>query len=186
MPATPSIEQQLADSQAEVQRLREHADQVLTEKKRLQAQLIDLGGIQEKYDAATKELTHLKLDVPVQALATEIAVDPKLFLSLWNESHKFALDDQGKPCVQLADGSPIMVKGKDGNEAQIPFDAKAIVEYLYPADPKLHTADSARFGRVLIGSGASGGGASGGAGPGAPRSEPAKKKTADAPQFGLR
>jgi hypothetical protein len=186
MPASPSIEEQLADAQAEVQRLREHADQVLTEKKRLQAQLADLAGLQEKYEAASQELTHLKLDLPVDALAAEIAVDPKLFKTLWNEGHRFALDDQGRPCVQTADGKPIMVKGRDGNETPLPFEAKAIVEYLYPTDPKLHTADSARFGRVLIGSAASGGGASGGAGPGASRSEPAKKKAADAPQFGLR
>ena len=181
----PTIEQQLADAQAEVQRLREHADQVLTEKKRLQREVADLQGVQEKYDTANKELMKLKLDVPVDALVTEIATDPKLFKALWSENHKFALDADGKPSVQTAAGEPIMVKGKDGKEAALPFDAKAIVEYLYPLDQKLHTADTARFGSLLIGSRASGGGASGGAG-GAPRSEPAKKKPAEAPQFGLR
>ena len=178
----PTIEQQLADAQAEVLRLREHADQVLTEKKRLQTQLADLQGVQEKYQAATKELTHLKLDLPVDALAEEIAIDPKLFKALWSENHKFALDADGKPCVQTAEGNPIMVNG-----APLAFDAGAIVEYLYPRDSKLHTADTARFGRVLRGGSASGGGASGGAGPDASnRAQPARQKGAEPPQFGLR
>lgn len=176
----PTIEQQLADAQAEVQRLREHADQVLTEKKRLHREVADLQGVQEKYDTANKELMKLKLDVPVDALVSEIATDPKLFKALWSENHKFALDADGKPSVQTAAGEPVLVNG-----VPLPFDAKAIVEYLYPLDQKLHTADTARFGSLLIGSRASGGGASGGAG-GALRSEPAKKKPAEAPQFGLR
>lgn len=176
----PTIEEQLAAAQAEVQRLREHADQVLTEKKRLQRELTELQGVQERHDAAVKELTHLKLDMPVDALAAEIAIDPKLFKALWSENHKFALDAEGKPCVQTLEGEPVMVDG-----TPLPFDAKAIAEYLYPRDSKLHTADTARFGRVLKGTGASGGGASGGTG-GIPLSQPTKKTAAEVPQFGLR
>lgn len=180
----PTIEQQLADAQAETQRLREHAEQVLTEKKRLQRELADL---QEKHEAVGKELTQLKLDVPVDALVAELAIDPKLFKALFNETHRFALDDDGKPCVQTADGAPVMVKGKDGKEVPLPFNVEAIAEYLYPRDKKLHTADTARFGRMLRGTAAGGGGASGGAGKdGVSSSGSAKQQPAQTPEFGLR
>lgn len=181
---TDTIESQLAEAQAEATRLREHNAKLLSEKKQLAK---DHAKLQETHAVATATLQHLQLDGPVEALVAEISGDPKLFNALWSEGHKFALDEQGRPCVQTLEGKPVMVTDVHGNEAALAFDGSAIVDYLCPSDAKARGPEAERWGKVLVGSRASGGGATGGRGGGrghegaAPTPQPQQ-----AVQFGLR
>lgn len=156
---TDTIESQLAEAQAEATRLREHNATLLSEKKQLAK---DYAKLQETHAVATAALHRLQLDGPVEALVDEISTDAKLFNALWSEGHKFALDEQGRPCVQTAEGKPVMVKDKDGNETPLAFEASAIAAYLCPTNPKERGPETERWARVLVGSRASGGGATGG------------------------
>jgi len=183
MTGTPSIETQLAEAQAEATRLREHNATLLHEKKQLAK---DYAKLQDDHAAATATLQRLQLDGPADALVESISTDPKLFKALWAEAHRFALDEQGRPCVQTLDGRPVMVKGADGNESPLPFDGKAIVEYLCPRDTKLHTVDTKRWAHVLVGTRASGSGATGTNGAGYTPADKAKPADAPTVQFGLR
>lgn len=179
-----TLEEQLAEAQAEATRLRDHNAILLSEKKQLAKKHAQL---QEAHAAAAATLQRLQLDGPVEALVAEISADPKLFNALWSEGHKFALDEQGRPCVQTTEGQPVMVKDKDGNETPLEFDARAIADYLCPADAKASGRDTERWARVLVGSGASGGGATGGAGPGQSRAaSPQAPQPQQSVQFGLR
>lgn len=178
-----TIEQQLADTQAEVVRLRNHNDTLLTEKKRLQE---SFNTLQEQHNAATERLTALQLDAPVDTMVNTIAIDPKLFKTLWAENYQFALDDEGNPCVQTKDGQPITTT-VDGKEVPLAFDSQAIVDFLIPRSGQL-TDEQTRWARVLRGNGSSGGGAGGGAGPNASR-HPAPHDKPQEParvQFGLK
>lgn len=185
MADTPTIEEQLAAAQAEAARLRDHNSTLLGEKKQLQR---DHAQLQEQHAATTATLQRLQLDGPVDALVESLATDPKLFKALWAEAHQFALDEEGRPCVQSKDGQPVTVKDANGKDVPLAFDAKAITEYLCPRDPKLQTVDTKRWAGVLVGSRAGGAGASGGAtgevpaGDGAPRQQQPQR----AVQFGLR
>ena len=185
MADTPTIEEQLAAAQAEAARLREHNAVLLDEKKQLQREHAQL---QESHAATTATLQRLQLDGPVDALVEDLATDPKLFKVLWAEGHKFALDEQGRPCVQNKDGAPVIVKDANGKDVPLAFDAKAIAEYLCPRDPKLQTAETKRWAGVLVGSRAGGGNASGGA-QGTTHHEgnaPRREQPQPAVQFGLR
>lgn len=180
---TDTIETQLAEAQAEATRLREHNATLLSEKKKLAK---DYAQLQETHAVATGALQRLQLDGPVEAMVEEIATDPKLFNALWSEGHKFALDEQGRPCVQTTEGKPVMVKDKDGNEIPLAFDAAAIAAYLCPTNPKDHGPETERWARVLIGSRATGGGAMGGRTGGAVERSVQAPQAQPAMQFGLR
>lgn len=185
MADTPTIEEQLAEAQAEATRLREHNAVLLGEKKALQR---DHAQLQETRAATTATLQRLQLDGPVDALVESLATDPKLFKVLWAEGHRFALDEQGRPCVQSKDGAPVLVKDAHGDGVPLAFDAKAIAEYLCPRDPKLQTAETKRWAGVLVGSRAGGGNASGGPQETAHHegSAPRQQPQQPAVQFGLR
>jgi hypothetical protein len=183
MPDTTPIETQLAEAQAEATRLREHNATLLSEKKQVQK---DYAKLQEDHAMATATLQRLQLDGPVDALVESISTDPKLFKALWAEGHRFALDEQGRPCVQTAEGKPVMVKNAAGEETALAFDAKAIAEYLCPQDTKLHTVDTKRWAHVLVGTRAAGGGATGTQSAGYSPVDKAKPADAPAVQFGLR
>lgn len=180
---TDNIESQLAEAQAEATRLRDHNVTLLSEKKQLAK---DYAQLQEAHSVATATLQRLQLDGPVEALVAEISTDPKLFNALWSEGHKFALDEEGRPSVQTAQGAPVMVKDKDGNDTLLAFDPAAITAYLCPSNPKDRGPETERWAHVLVGSRATGGGATGGrrgttVERPAPTSQPQKSM-----QFGLR
>jgi len=183
MTDTPSIETQLAEAQAEATRLREHNATLLSEKKQLAK---DYAKLQDDHAAATATLQRLQLDGPVDALVESISTDAKLFKALWAEGHKFALDEQGRPCVQAADGKPVTIKDAAGKETALPFDSKAIAEYLCPRDTKLHTVDTKRWAHVLVGTRASGSGATGSHGASVQQPSDKPRVPEQQVQFGLR
>lgn len=181
----PSLEQQLADAKAEIQRLRDHNTAILGEKK---AAKLDLAALREEHATNVATLQRLQLDNPTDELIAEISTDPKLFRALFGEKYQFALDEEGRPAVRTLEGQPVMVRDADGKQVPLAFDARAVSDFLCPRSKRPEPgSDAERWARILIGSRASGGGATGmttGAdGRQVPPAEPNEKKRTE---FGLR
>jgi hypothetical protein len=92
--------------------------------------------------ASQTQLKRVTIDGPMQAMAESLSVVPALFLEQFNKSYR----------VELVDGELTILNAEDGKPSGIPFEQKAIFEYLTDEN---HT-QAKTFNAILIGSRASG------------------------------
>lgn len=153
----------------QLEKLRANSKALLNERKQEKeahdATKVELAKAQESNALLTGELTAIRLDTPVERLIADVAVDPRVFRLLFEQDYRFALDDDRNPIITDKGGKRVLVKDKDGKESPLPFEAKALSEFLSPCG--VDTPEAKRWAGMIIGSKASGSGAGGGAGGGA-------------------
>lgn len=152
------------NTQEELTRLRDHSARLLGELKQAKADAKEAKAETEtlrgQLQAVQGELTAIKLDAPVADMLGRIAAPDAadaVRALMQARGLAFALDAKGQP-IPTAGGKPATATGKDGQAVPVPFEARALVNWLCPQDAKPDDPRRA-FARLLIASHASGGGA---------------------------
>lgn len=192
-PAAPTAEDFAA--------IKANRDSILAEKRdlrskldALQAQLdeANAGFEQERKalikraETAEKRVYDYEINYPVANFLADVTVDPVTFQHVFNEAYRFALVDGDVGVVDL-EGQPVHISDGKGGKKVVRLDSSDFRNLLYPNTGR--TAQHERFGRLMVGSKASGGGAVGvsqGSGGNAPaQPEPKAPSAAPAATFGL-
>lgn len=189
--------------QSEIERLRAKNAELLGELKAAKASATEAqeaaAATGAELDVTRAEVRSLRLDAPVASLLGDVAIDADLFAQVFGRHYRFDLDDQNRVAIFDQDGNPAtvvdtppMVSGGNarsqrpntqqaaGTPRPATFTA-ADVRKLAESSP-----DAEAFGRLLVGSRASGGGAIGVRGGNATASTAKPDATPAASPYGLR
>lgn len=142
-----TLKARVTELEAEREALIQHKNTVLNEKRQaveeLRAAREELDSLRSSADTTQQELTarveaaekralDVELNHPVDAMLDAISLDAQTFKYALAEKYKFALVD-GKPALCELDGKPVEIKGKDGKPVPLPFEERAISEFLCPS-----------------------------------------------------